>query len=63
MGSASHASTHVRSGVAPMCDPENFMAQEREEQRAARWLDLPAEIDRPSRAEAEADERECGDER
>lgn len=45
---------HVGTGR----DPENFAAQEREEQRAARLLELPGAIDEgPTRAEAEADER------
>lgn len=51
-----------------MCDPENFMAQEREEARDARALGVPGPrelrnpytgewVERPSRAEAERDER------
>lgn len=54
-----------------MCDPENWVAREREEARDAERVAVPlprAERnpftgewrERPSRAEAERDERECG---
>lgn len=41
-----------------MCDPENWVAQERDEELAARDQRLPPEDDRPSRAELAEDERQ-----